>query len=186
LTWEEGSRYNHYNILHLNNTVCIIKNGDVLKVVEGYAPKKIYLTFPSNRDTLHTFFKECGRETSRPCDIQCLTCKNVEISTGFSKEHVTEANVNTVHEENSHDSEYTQKFTAGNTESTDSSTKTPLTNNNHVSIIISVISVIVGTILVIAVAYIIKRCKSNHTENKKEEQKLQQVKIRMCYIHAIY
>jgi hypothetical protein len=30
-------------------------------------------------------FAECGRETSRPCDIQCLTCKNVEISTGFSK-----------------------------------------------------------------------------------------------------
>jgi hypothetical protein len=32
----------------------------------------------------------------------------------------------------------------------------------------------VGTILVIAVAYIIKRWKSNHTANKKEEQKLQQ------------
>jgi hypothetical protein len=145
-------------------------------------------------------FAECGRETSRPCDIQCLTCKNVEISTGFSKEHVTEANVNTiheenknveistgfskehvteanvntVHEENSHDSEYTQKFTAGNTESTDSSTKTPLTNNNHVSIIISVISVIVGTILVIAVAYIINRCKSSHAENINEMQNLQQ------------
>jgi hypothetical protein len=33
---------------------------------------------------------------------------------------------------------------------------------------------------------IIKLYKSNHAESNHETQNLQQVKIRMCYVHAIY
>jgi hypothetical protein len=151
--------------------------------------------------TKEIHFSECGHETRKSCDIQCQTCKNVETSTEFSKEHVTIANDNTMHEDNfenqnSDDSENIQKCSDCNTESTDSSTgsstfsstesstKAPPKKNNHILIIISVISVIVVIIIVIIVAY--KRCKSNPTENKKEEQKLKQVKIRMCYILTCY
>jgi hypothetical protein len=189
LIWEEGHRLNHYTVLYLNNTICIIQNGYVLKEADSYAPKQIYLKFWSKQESLYTFFKECEHETRKPCDIQCQTCKNVETSTEFSKEHVTNANDNTMHEDNlenqnSDDSENIQKCSDCNTESTDSSTgsstfsstesstKAPPKKNNHILIIISVISVIVVIIIVIVVAY--KRCKSNHTENKKEEQKLKQ------------
>ncbi|XP_068901182.1 uncharacterized protein [Tenebrio molitor] len=188
LIWEEGHRLNHYNVLYLNNTICIIQNGYVLEEADSYAPKQIYLKFWSKQESFYTFFKECGHETRKSCDIQCQTCKNVETSTEFSKEHVTIANDNTMHEDNfenqnSDDSENIQKCSDCNTESTDSSTgsstfsstesstKAPPKKNNHILIIISVTSVIV-VIIIMIVAY--KRCKSNPTENKKEEQKLKQ------------
>jgi hypothetical protein len=174
-TWVEGSRWNHYNVLYLNNTTCIIQNGYVIKQVVSCAPKEIYVKFTSKQNTFYIFFKECGHETSKPCDIQCRTCKNVKTSSEVSKEHVPQANVNTRHQENSDDSENTRKRSDLNSEptdpSTDSSPKAPSTNNNHVLIIISVIVVI---ILVIAVAYIINRCKSSHAENINEMQNLQQ------------
>ncbi|KAJ3620900.1 hypothetical protein MTP99_004812 [Tenebrio molitor] len=125
--WEEGHRLNHYTVLCLNNTICIIQNGYVLKEADSYAAKQIYLKFWSKQESLYTFFKECEHETRKPCDIQCQTCKNVETSTEFSKEHVTNANDNTMHEDNlenqnSDDSENIQKCSDCNTESTDSST----------------------------------------------------------------
>jgi hypothetical protein len=60
LTWEEGHRLNHYNVLYLNNTIYIIQNGYVLKQADSYAPKQIYLK--SKQERFYTFFK--GKRSS--------------------------------------------------------------------------------------------------------------------------
>jgi hypothetical protein len=59
---EEKNHWNHYNVLPINNTVCVIRNGYIIKQINSSAPEKISAKISSSRDTSWIVFNGKSRK----------------------------------------------------------------------------------------------------------------------------
>jgi hypothetical protein len=59
---EEENHWNHYNVLPINDTVCVIRNGYIIKQIHSSAPEKIYAKISSSRDTSWIVFNGESRK----------------------------------------------------------------------------------------------------------------------------
>jgi hypothetical protein len=91
---EEGNQWNLYNVLFINGTIWVTKNGNIIRQIASSAPERICVKFPSNNDTSWMVFNVCEDRESRSCDIQCPDCKKYENSTEYSKENVRKSSAN--------------------------------------------------------------------------------------------
>jgi hypothetical protein len=82
---EEGNQWNLYNVLFINGTIWVTKNGNIIKQITSFAPERIYVKFPSNDNTSWMVFNVCEDGESRSCDIQCPACKNMKTPRNIPK-----------------------------------------------------------------------------------------------------
>ncbi|CAH1380806.1 unnamed protein product, partial [Tenebrio molitor] len=57
-------QWNLYNVLFINGTIWVTKNGNIIKQITSFAPERIYVKFPSNDNTSWMVFNENMRKSS--------------------------------------------------------------------------------------------------------------------------
>jgi hypothetical protein len=92
---EEENHWNHYNVLPINNTVCVIRNGYIIKQINSSALEKIGAKISSSRDTSWIVFNVCGTGKRKQCKIHSPTSKHQKHLTEYSLENVPKASGST-------------------------------------------------------------------------------------------